>query len=841
MKNFFDKWGYFLFTLVGAVIVIGVVYYLNDVTPFGNNSLLTVDFYHQYGPMMGELYDRVKNGLNLIYSFNMGMGLPFFRNYFNYMSSIFNVIILLVDRKDLLTSYSFIIGIKAVVSACTMYYFLFKKFGKKNFCYCSLSILYAFNNYFTAYYWNIMWLDGLVFLPLITLGLEKIVNEGKGNLYIVSLGLMLISNYFIGYMICIFSVIYFIIYLFVNGKKNIGEYVHSALMFGICSLVAGGIAAICLIPMFSSLTSISATGDLWPTSQYYSFNLIEFIYNHLTGVDVTVFKSDIINAPNISCSIVVIPLLIMFLFNKNIKFRIKIGYSLLLGILILSFFWAPLDFIWHALHVPNDLPYRYSFLYPFIMIIMGGYAISKIKDCSMLLVLFSFIISMLFVGSVCFIDKFIISDKIVILNFIVLILWYLIYVIYKYFNKGIKFISFVSVILVILECVISINNNWNIDQNMKGFYADYNNILDSLSYIKNNDDSKFYRVEKNIMRTFNDPSWYGYYGGIAFSSMEYENFAKLQYNLGMPGNEINSFYFTNNTPIYNMMFNLKYILGNIDDDYYSLFFSDAIYNNYIYKSNYSSSLMYGVDSNVYNWEYNIGDALYVQSDFVSKAFGIDNVFKKIDIVSDKVINNNDAIIHKYKLKSDSGYIYYSSNINSLLIDGVLYVRDNTNYNISGSDFEYYNVIPMNELRVIRFNDCNEIYVSFEYEVNIGVEAFEIDDNKINMISSYINDNMVNIEEFNEYYIKGKYNGDCDVIYTSIPYDSNWKIYVDGERVEATTIGNSLLGFNISPGEHEIILKYEIPYFKTSICISLSSMLGLIIYSNRWKIKKLIRR
>ena len=75
------------------MIAVGVIFYLQDVSPLGKNSLLTVDFFHQYGPMMGELWNRIKNGSTLIYSFNMGLGLPFFRNFFNYMSSPFNFIL----------------------------------------------------------------------------------------------------------------------------------------------------------------------------------------------------------------------------------------------------------------------------------------------------------------------------------------------------------------------------------------------------------------------------------------------------------------------------------------------------------------------------------------------------------------------------------------------------------------------------------------------------------------------------------------------------------------------------------------------------------------------------
>ena len=89
IKKIFKEYKLLWITFLLACLVISVVYYLQGVAPFGDKSLLTIDFFHQYGPMLGELYDRIKDGSNLIYSFNMGMGLPFFRNFFNYLSSPF--------------------------------------------------------------------------------------------------------------------------------------------------------------------------------------------------------------------------------------------------------------------------------------------------------------------------------------------------------------------------------------------------------------------------------------------------------------------------------------------------------------------------------------------------------------------------------------------------------------------------------------------------------------------------------------------------------------------------------------------------------------------------------
>ena len=125
----------------------------------------------------------------------------------------------LFKRRNIIMSYSIIIGLKSILSCITCSYYIHKKFNTNKLYMIGISLLYGYSAYFTAYYWNIMWLDGMYILPLITLGIENIINKDNGFLYTLSLTLMLFTNYFIGYMICIYSCIYFLSYLIIKTKK----------------------------------------------------------------------------------------------------------------------------------------------------------------------------------------------------------------------------------------------------------------------------------------------------------------------------------------------------------------------------------------------------------------------------------------------------------------------------------------------------------------------------------------------------------------------------------------------------------------------------------------------
>ena len=111
-----------------------------------------------------------------------------------------------------------------------------------------------------AYSWNIMWLDCILLFPLIVYGLERLVREQKGMLYCVTLGLSILSNYYISIMTCLFLVLYFIALLILEEPGPVRKYVESCVRFGIYSLLSGGLAAGVLLPEICALQS-TASGN----------------------------------------------------------------------------------------------------------------------------------------------------------------------------------------------------------------------------------------------------------------------------------------------------------------------------------------------------------------------------------------------------------------------------------------------------------------------------------------------------------------------------------------------------------------------------------------------------
>lgn len=823
-------------TFILSLFTILYVYTVNNVTPFGDKSLLCVDFYHQYGPMMYELVYRLTGGGGLIYSFFQGLGLPFFRNFMNYLSSPFNLILLLFTKPNILKGISFVIGLKAVVASSTMAYYLKTKFKDNNVFFIPIAILYGFSAYFRSYYWNLMWLDGMIWLPIIVLGIENIVNQKKWRLYTISLAIMLFSNYFIGYMICIFSVIYYIIYLLYKfdfkEKNKLKRLLSNVGIYASSSLLAGALVAVFLIPMGGALLSTSATGSEMPNSQYYSFELIDFLKAHLSCVDNVTFKSDPINSPNISAGILSVFMFFTYLANVRIPKRNKICYLALFAIITSFFFIPQLDFVIQAFHVPNDLPYRYSFIYTFVFLLLGTYGLINFTKESFIknVLVFAYTIGFIFI---CMIDPWEnTTTNMLYINVILLVLFFLFFILGKIF-KNFRSIFFISLSFVaVIDAIESINYAWDITQVEENFVTTTKDIDNTINYISKIDNSAFYRIDHNEGHTLNDSSKSFYNGVTAFSSMEYEGLAKLQMHLGLEGNNINSFEYKQQTPVYDTMFNIKYVLGNTEDKvrYEQV---KAELNKKFYRYNYTSGLAFGVNNELLNWNYSNDSSLENQIDFVNKSTDINDVLTKLDYISKNKLENEKSITaYNYEYINPGDNLYFEwddSAISFIIVNGTLYSSDDKYENLDSLTYNNYQEYHHGQIKTFKSREqIISIVIGFNYLSEDSLQLYAINNDKFNEFYKKINNNSLTITKYDESYVKGQmYLDEDQFVYTSIPYDKGWSVYVDGKKTDTFSLADALLAFNATKGQHEIEFKYSIPGFKTGLVISLISLCILV--------------
>lgn len=863
----FYKNRYVFLTTVLATACIAVIYVIFSVFPFGSITVMRMDLYHQYGPLFAELYDRIVEHKSLLYSWNTGGGSSFLGNYLNYLSSPLSFLIFLFDKEDISYAITFIVAFKCILSATSFSYYLKKSFNKDNYFLSVFGILYAFSAYFLAYYWNVMWLDAMIMLPLIALGIEKIFKTGDIKLYTVSLVILFFANYYMGYMCCIFAVLYFFV-CFINTYSNDGKlnenavyekkystkalmnnvFINRGVKFAFASIIAALICAITLVPVFMILKNSSATSGTFPQTFKSYFDLLDLITSHFALLETTIRSSGDNVLPNIYTGILTFILLPLFLVNNKIKLKEKATYVVLIIFFVFCFNNNCAEYIWHAFHFPNDLPYRYSYMYSFIIAVMGYKTILnfkgiKVKDIAYTgLAIISFVI-------IC--QKFLtnkMTNSTIYATIIFVTLWCGFLFLLKNKNAQKKTVSFVLVTFILCETIISSIVGLPLNQDNNNYKENYKTYTDAINYIDNKD-SGFCRTELCYLNTRMDPAYYGYNGISVFSSMAYESYSQLQSSLGMQGNKVNSYTYNTQTPVFNMMFNIKYLIQTDvslapSSNLYKKIYTTSDKKSNVYESKYNLPIAYCVNSKIDDWVTDEGNPFEIQSDFVKLATGYSNLFKPVEYNStdfDAVSGDDVTENGTYWLeKSDSSSNYGTETVSlSPTIDGnlYLYVKSSDLKTITVNSEKVSDITQSMEYAYILdlgyHNKGDEVLVSLDASTmesestSFDFYCYTADDTVVKNMYNSLAGNSLNVESYSDTTIKGtvKAKENC-YLYSSIPYDDGWSVYVDGKKAETFEIGGTLLAIELTPGQHKIEYKYFPVGFLYGIIISAVTVFGL---------------
>ena len=233
---------------------LGLLIYAHlKIAPFGSNTMVYSDAEGQYISYFSLYQDILSGDADWNYSFSKLLGGSLAGLIAYYLASPLNLILLLFPKEKLPLAMDYLYLLKVGLCGLTMAIYLNRTKGLQ-WISLMLSTAYAFCGYNIAYGWCTMWIDGVVLLPLICLGIEWIWNRGTPFLYVISLGLSIMACFYTGYMICLFSVLYFA-FLFVSEPEKLGEQKAARLKhFVLASLLAGGLSAFILLPGVRALS-----------------------------------------------------------------------------------------------------------------------------------------------------------------------------------------------------------------------------------------------------------------------------------------------------------------------------------------------------------------------------------------------------------------------------------------------------------------------------------------------------------------------------------------------------------------------------------------------------------
>jgi len=582
--------GYVWLAVFASAGLMLFMWFCNQMIPFGARTILRVDLYHQYGPLFAELYERLIAGRSLLYSWNSGLGGGFLGNFFNYLSSPTGLLMLLFGHKNMPEAIGAMVLVKCAFASGAFAHMLRKVHGRNDASIAAFGVLYSFCGWFIAYYWNVMWVDAMALLPLVMLGIYGIVRERKFMLYTVTLALTLVTSYYIGYMVCIFSALFFLVTYFSEYGSEDGllpapdgraqhrladnRLLRTGAVFAFASLLAGALAAFSLVPVFmalkhSSATSSSFAKEILDKGISSNFQIFDFLVNHFADLNPDWHGSGPGKLPHVYSGVAAMLLVPLYLVAPKIKGREKLAHVLLLIFMYFSFNTNILFYIWHGMKTTNDLPYRFAFLYSFLLLWIAYKVFINLRDIPLRAIvgvggfaaLFAVIAEKL--GSPNIQDGTTSPVGATILITLAFIAAYTMVFAALRRTPRAKAASLTMLMLccVITEVCAADVKNFEVTQLKANFTPDLP-AFQEMKAALDKSDAGFYRMELTDSRTLMDPCWYDYRGVSTFSSMAYERTANLESRLGLHSNFINSYNYNPNTPVYNAMHALKYLVEN---------------------------------------------------------------------------------------------------------------------------------------------------------------------------------------------------------------------------------------------------------------------------------------
>lgn len=330
--------------------------------PFGSASALDLDLPNQYLCYFSYLPSVASGENDLIYSFSKTLGGDMISMLAYYFLSPLNAVFLFTSLEALPLAITCVIAAKLGLCGLSFAACAIKR--RPDASVLIFSTGYALMSYNITYASNLMWLDAVYLLPVIVLGIDRVVSGRSPVLYAVSLAACLFVNYYIGYMVCIFSVIYFVFRLLAAEKGSVRPP-RAVLRFALASLLAGGLAAVVLVPTFLSLsgTKAAVSGDLTSLSLVYTpRDLIRKLFS------CSVLANGEVNvAPNIYCGILTTAFLPLYFANGKISRRERLASAGLLAVLLVTMAVRGAYIIWHAFAMPAGFPQRCSFVVGFVL------------------------------------------------------------------------------------------------------------------------------------------------------------------------------------------------------------------------------------------------------------------------------------------------------------------------------------------------------------------------------------------------------------------------------------------------------------------------------------------
>lgn len=816
-NKFMSIFKWFIPALIVFVLLM-INYAIKGIAPFGDRYISYIDMEVGYVPVYYSIWDMFHGKGNIFYNFFLGMGSNVYGSLcMNAFYSPLNWIVAIVPRGAISAFLSWLLIIKLALMATTMLYFIRKTFQNTN-TYLQLlySILWAFSGFIFVHYTNIIWLDNMIIFPFVCLGIKRIFDKNKMDLYLITLTFSLLFSFYISFMIllmvifCGGTAVYF-----ADKTREEKKKITSKLV--VATLLALFISFVSFLPAFwQSWTSYRISGQK-----------SEILYENTFSKAITILMS---------C-------FVLFGFIKLTTKYKQDKRNILMFIIMVAFTTITIlleraNMLWHTGSY-QSFPYRFSFIPIFIMICAGLYYFDRFfekdkqeyakKPQKVSYSTFVLLVPVVLCAIIVAVAQMIPAFPLGVTEFLIYVIMagcivFFLFQLFRYNSKKLNYI-FVPIIcfIEVFSGIFGYIGIYVSDMPVNEAGYNYNAIYENMDLP---DDGYRYATYFTKQDNYYMTEFYNYPYVIRRASIANwlhiikEDQVNYASNMG---------YVTSSTPItssganyfVNMTNNTRYVITDTE-------LSDVVYTlvdeyNGFYVYEYKYYLPFG---GVFDKDSLVEIIPEEYKNFDASNYLYNTVYGKLGTLFESVtatVSQEEDDKVKFTLTAPSNSLIYLNNSKgsdseerSMMLNGVGFNLYSDNTELGYFDGGTIEIVVSKEF---------EDKLSF-YAVNVDKLADLATNNSISEVSDIVMEGTG---------IKATVTaGEGKSLFIPLNYDTGWKAYVNGKEVTVNKAFGAFMQIDLEEGENTIEMKYSVPLLNVGLMVTLIFLALVLIL---WVVNK----
>lgn len=853
MKKY--KTGLLIGSFLIPFLIVIIIWLILGIAPFGNGNLLASDLGSQYLPFLSNFKRFVEEGTLTFYSFTNGIGDTIFPLSSYYLLSPFNILALFFSYEQLPIAIVWIITLKIACIGGSMFYYLKKTYAEVSGFTWIFSTAFSLCGFVAAYSINFMWLDILILLPLLALGLQKLWYEKRVNLYAVILFLSIFTNYYMGYMVCIFAVGYSIyLYIKQSAAPTIIGFIKEGKVFFISSILSGISTSFILLPALEGMLQTKKT----------DFNLLTFVpypkfgpsFFSQLGLGTIDFDLRLSHLPTVFSGILIVLLFITYFLLSSIPKKEK-KLTLFLTLFLFASFWIELvNTVWHMFQSPAGFPYRNTFIFSFILIKFAYEAFLRLAEGEKLPIKAPIIYSVCLAVGYVFLGLF---YKELVLSYsylaISLLLIWVYYALFNYKKTGTASLfqkKYVRLLLSLLVFAELGGNYWISLKaipfgDQEAFERSYKEQEKALASIESDD---LFRIKQTVVSKdagyseknngYNDSILYGYAGISSYTSTLHSETQDTLNALGLYQKNDRRIGYVDDSQVVNLLLNVSYQLTPTESSFREKI--NSVEQTNIYKNNEAIGMGLLVPEDFSSVKLTSGKPITTQEELLQAIRKSEEPYFKTTKKADEQLTEDKTTYQLDVTTTAEGELYFhlprvqwssvkSFTVNGKAIEPNVYIHTNQLFNLG-----YFEANEPVQLTITTKDKPD----SREGTLNLrGMELATLDQEAFDSLVAAQKRKAIDLR----WTKKGELFGNISVkkekqlLYLSVPYDENWLIKANGKKIEQVKVAGNMMAIPLKEGTYSIAMVYQSVSFYTGGLITLSTLIGFLLFKYWLRVKK----